>query len=77
MSTIHVRVLTPEGVYKELDTPILNIDTIDGARGILPNHMPLVTSVTIGRMSTEETESGKNMRFPGACCISATTMRRS
>ena len=61
MSTIHVRVLTPEGVYKELDTPILNIDTIDGARGILPNHMPLVTSVTIGRMSTEE--NGKREEY--------------
>lgn len=51
---IHVRIVTPQGVYKEFDTPILNIPTVDGERGILPNHMPLVTMLTIGVMSSEE-----------------------
>ena len=51
---IHGRVVTPEGVYKEFDTPIINIDTEDGQRGILPNHMPLVTMMTVGKMETEE-----------------------
>ena len=51
---IHVKIITPEGVYKELDTPIVNIDTLDGPRGILPNHMPLVTMLDIGKMTTDE-----------------------
>lgn len=54
MNTLHVRIVTPEGTYKEFDTPILNIQTSDGDQGILPNHMPLVTMLKIGRMSSEE-----------------------
>ncbi len=54
MSMIHCRIVTPHGVYKEMETPIINIETNDGQRGILPNHMPLVTMLKIGRMETEE-----------------------
>jgi F-type H+-transporting ATPase subunit epsilon len=51
---IHCRVVTPEGLYREMDTPIINIETTDGQRGILPNHMPIVTMLKIGKMTTEE-----------------------
>ena len=51
---IHCRVVTPEGVYKEMDTPIINICSTDGEQGILVNHMPLVTMLKIVHMSTEE-----------------------
>lgn len=54
MSEIHVRIITPLGLYREFDTPYLNFQTTDGDRGILPNHMPLVTSLKIGKMSSEE-----------------------
>lgn len=54
MSTIQVRVITPEGIYKEFETPYLNFQTTDGDRGILPNHMPIVSSLKIGKMSSEE-----------------------
>lgn len=54
MSTLHVRVATPEGLYKEFDTTILNIQTEDGDLGILPDHMPLVTMLKIGIMSSVE-----------------------
>ena len=56
MSSIHCRIITPRGVYKEMDTPILNLDTVDGQRGILPEHMPLVTVLKIGEMSTVEND---------------------
>lgn len=46
-----VRVITPNGVYGEEDATILNITTPDGMRGILTNHMPIVTPIDIGRMS--------------------------
>lgn len=51
---IHCRIVTPEGVYKEMDTSIINIESIDGARGVLPNHVPIVTMLKIGIMSTIE-----------------------
>ena len=58
---IHCRIVTPQGVYKEMDTPILNVETGDGQQGILPNHMPLVTMLKIGRMST--TEDGQRVEY--------------
>ncbi len=61
MSEIHLRVITPEGIYKEFDTPYLNFQSTDGDRGILPNHMPLVTSLKIGKMTCEE--AGKRELF--------------
>ena len=51
---IHCRIVTPEGVYKEMDTSIINIESTDGARGVLPNHVPIVTMLKIGIMSTIE-----------------------
>lgn len=53
MSTFHVRVVTPHGVYREWDTAILNIQTGDGDQGILANHMPLVTMLKIGKMTSD------------------------
>ena len=50
MSQLHVRVVTPLGVYKEFDTPIINIQT----QGVLANHMPLVTMLKIGTMTSIE-----------------------
>lgn len=58
---IRVRIVTPEGVYRELETSILNIRTVDGQRGILPSHMPLVTMLDIGVMST--IEDGKRQHY--------------
>src|SRR3712207_2455340 len=54
MSLIHCRFVTPEGLYKEFDTEILNIETVDGQEGILPEHMPVVAMLKVGKMSTIE-----------------------
>jgi len=51
---IHCRIVTPEGVYKEMDATIVNIEAVGGNQGILPNHMPLVTMLRIGKMATDE-----------------------
>ena len=53
MSTFHVLDVTPHGVYREWDTAILNIQTSDGDQGILANHMPLVTMLKIGKMTSD------------------------
>lgn len=61
MSTIHCRIVTPHGVYKEMDTSILNVVTLSGERGILPNHVPVVTMLKISRMTT--VENGQRIEY--------------
>lgn len=51
---INTRIVTPNGLYKELKTPIINITSADGERGILPNHMPVVFMINVGKLETEE-----------------------
>ncbi|NLC96019.1 MAG: ATP synthase F1 subunit epsilon [Erysipelotrichaceae bacterium] len=51
---IHCEIVTPSGKYKEFDTPILNVVTIDGQRGILPSHVPLVTILEVSKLSSVE-----------------------
>lgn len=48
---IRCHVVTPTGVYNDLETEIVNIGTIDGARGILPNHMDIVMALDISKMA--------------------------
>ncbi len=62
---IHCRIVTPHGVYRETDASIINIVTSDGQRGILPNHMPLVTMLKIGKMTMEEPEGRKEYAVAG------------
>ena len=52
--SIHCRIITPEGLYKEMDANIINIDTTEGQQGILPNHLPLVTMLKIGKITADE-----------------------
>ncbi len=62
---IRCRIITPEGLYKECDAKIINVRTTDGQRGILPNHMPLVTMLEISRMSLEEPQGRENYTISG------------
>lgn len=62
---IHCRIVTPKGVYKEMDASIINIVTTDGERGILPNHMPLVTMLKIGKMTAEESTGRQEYAVAG------------
>lgn len=50
----NVKIITPEGLYKTVETSILNVVTTDGARGVLTNHVPLVCMLTVSKMSTIE-----------------------
>ena len=53
-----VTINTPQGLYKQTRASIVNVVSEDGQRGILPNHMPLVVSLAVGKMTMEE-ESGR------------------
>ena len=48
---IRCHVVTPTGLYGDLETEIVNVGTIDGARGILPNHMDIVMALDISKMA--------------------------
>ena len=51
---INVRIVTPNGLYKETIASIVNVVSLDGERGILPNHMPIVVSLKISKMELDE-----------------------
>ena len=51
---INLKIITPKGLYKEVETTIVNVTSADGERGILPNHMPVVFMLDIGRLQTIE-----------------------
>ena len=51
---INVRIVTPNGLYKETIASIVNVVSLDGERGILPNHMPIVESLKISKMELAE-----------------------
>ena len=47
---------TPHGLYKKTRASIVNVVSTDGQRGILPNHMPIVVSLAVGKMTIEARE---------------------
>ena len=56
-----VKIVTPQGLYRIVETSILNVVTTDGQRGILTNHVPIVTMLTISKMTT--TEDGQRYEY--------------
>lgn len=62
---IHCRVVTPEGLAKEMHTTILNVVSTVGQLGILSRHVPLVTPLAISRMITEESDGRKEYAVAG------------
>lgn len=51
-----VMINTPQGLYKQTKASIVNVVSPDGQRGILPNHMPIVVSLTVSKMTMDEEE---------------------
>ena len=56
---INVRIVTPNGLYKETKASIINVRSTEGQRGILPNHMPIVLSLAIAKMELQEEKREK------------------
>ncbi len=50
MNLIKLKILTPEGIFLEQEVYRIDIKTITGDIGILANHIPLVSSIDIGRL---------------------------
>lgn len=51
---ISVKIITPNGLYKEFETSFLNITSKDGERGILEHHVPVCFMLDIGKLETDE-----------------------
>lgn len=62
---LNAKIITPIGLYKEMSAKIINIVTIDGQRGILANHIPLVTMLEISLMTIEEDNSRETYTIGG------------
>ena len=62
---LKVRIITPLGIYKECNASIINIVTTDGQRGVMPNHMPLVTMLEISIMSIQEEQTRETYTIGG------------
>ena len=61
MATMNVSIVTPERVaYDSDNVEMLKVRTIDGDRGIMPNHEPLITGLDIGIIKVED-DSGEEI----------------
>lgn len=62
---ISLRIVTPLGLYRQVDTSILNLETVGGWIGILPSHMPIVSTLKVSHMTTEEDGKRQNYAVAG------------
>lgn len=51
MKTFKLRIVTPKGIYREVEVEMLNLKTTSGQIGILANHMPLASGIAISDMN--------------------------
>ena len=66
--TLHVKVVTPDGVVFGHETASLVVlDTINGEEGIMANHAPIITSLHIGEVKVinEEENFQENITISG------------
>ena len=52
MKTIRLKIVTPEGVFKEADASAVYLNTTQGYTEILPRHMSYVTPIKEGKLET-------------------------
>ena len=54
---LNVKIITPYGLYGEFSSKIVNCRTIDGAIGLLPNHIPIVSMLEISKLEIDTVDS--------------------
>ena len=52
MKTIRLKIVTPDGVFKDMDVGALYLNTAKGYTEILPRHMEFVTPIKEGKLET-------------------------
>ncbi|AGB42331.1 ATP synthase, F1 epsilon subunit [Halobacteroides halobius DSM 5150] len=54
MAQMKLNIVTPEGSVYDDQAKMITVRTIDGDRGIMPHHEPLITGVDIGPIKIKE-----------------------
>ena len=60
MATFKLKIVTPKGVYQEVDVEMLNLRTTTGQIGILAHHIPLASSIDISEMNYVDSHHNKH-----------------
>lgn len=60
MTTFKLKIVTPKGVYQEVDVEMLNLRTTTGQIGILAHHIPLASSIDISEMNYVDSHHSKH-----------------
>ena len=60
MATFKLKIVTPKGVYQEVDVEMLNLRTTTGQIGILAHHIPLASSIDISEMNYVDSHQDKH-----------------
>ena len=63
--SFHLIILTPYGKYFEGDATFLEVHSEDYNLGILPNHSPLISTLTISKMVLRTLEGEKKFAIGG------------
>lgn len=61
MKTFRLKIVTPRGIYKEIDVEMLNLRTNAGQIGILANHLPLASGIEISEMNYIDEKGKRNI----------------
>lgn len=51
MKKFRLKIVTPKGIYREVEVEMLNLRTTSGQIGILADHMPLASGLATGDMN--------------------------
>lgn len=62
---LHVKIVTPNGLYKECDADSVNARSVEGQFGILPNHVPLVAMLDISKLEIVKNNEKNNYAIAG------------
>ena len=65
MKTFKLKIVTPQGIYKETEVEILNIRSTVGQLGILAHHLPMACGIEISEMNYIENGDRKHFSTGG------------
>lgn len=66
MSTFHLKIISPDGVFFDGEARQLSVRSIDGEIAVLAKHMPFLTAVAAGECRVYIGDEGEPKR--AACC---------
>lgn len=62
---IHIKIITPLGLYMEGDVEAIHVKTVEGETTLLPNHIPLVAMLETCKLQLKEHGEYKDYALAG------------